>query len=113
MCTRHNEEVRYKTTRLEKARQYLSELKAHYDPTEADKFVQEFGFDMLNWMRELSEYWLKDKDMQYCTESVFKPKENNQCAQEYTFTDLLRAGASCGMMSAWDMSRASGKPWTK
>ena len=65
MVIRHNEEVRYKTMRLEKAIQYLSELKVHYDSAEADKFVQEFGLDMLNWMRELSEYWSKDKDMKY------------------------------------------------
>ena len=112
MCIQHNEEVRYKYERLEKAVHFLVELKTNYDPKEADKFVQEFGFDMLNWTRELLEYWSKDEDMQYHTEDAFKPKDED-CPQEYTFTDLMRAGASYGMMSAWDMSRASGKPWCK
>ena len=111
MCTQHNEEVRYKYMRLQKAVQFLVELKIHYSPEHADKFVNEFGREMLCWMKELLDYWSKDKDMQYCTESVFKTKEDSQPAQEVSLLDMMRTGASYGMMSAWDMSRAAGKPW--
>lgn len=57
------------------------------------------------------DYWNKDKDMQLYTENVFKAKEGKESAQEVSLLDMMRAGASYGMMSAWDMSRAAGKPW--
>lgn len=50
IATIHNEEVRRKYMRLQKAIQFLVELKIHYSPEQADKFVNEFGREMLCWM---------------------------------------------------------------
>ena len=96
--TLKNEEVRYDMARLEKAVQYLTELITHYNSEEADKFIKEFGFDMLSWLGELFEYWAKDKDIQYHAGSIFDTKKDKQSAQtKLFFTDLMKAGVVYGV----------------
>lgn len=108
----HNMEVRMRQNRLDKALQMLLELKEHYDSTQADQFVQEFGWDMVNWMGELSKYWNDDENMRQWTDEMFQPHEK-ESAHEVSIVDMMCAGSSFGMMAAWDMARASGRPWTK